>query len=253
MGKNKNKKKAKGQRAAEADSPTREIARSETETPDKHQPGSYAAAAAESPTKETKFTDNPTLPKITVEKTISDSADPVDEPASVDPTTGIFEDDAIDVALLSTPNVKQNKQVDDFDSDFSRLKKDEISEAGSPGQVVEKEPSKADPFADGKELEQKGGQPADSPAETKTAEDGMGTEIEANPQSNMKKALFSQKASNSLVRSISKAEWEKTFASEKETGEDVDAAGGAEASVQDVATGTTPSHPAVMVSLQHEV
>lgn len=252
MGKNKNKKKAKDQKAAEANTPTREIARSNTETSGRHQPGSYAAAAAKSPTEENKLKDNPSPPRITVEKATSDSAHPSDEAVSVSLTSGIFEDDAVHVAFSSTPDGKRSKEVDGFDSDFSRLKKDEISEAGSPGQLVDREPSKEDPFAEGEELKGRGGRSTDSPVETKGAEDRMNTESEANSQSSMKRTLFSPKASNTLVKSISKAEWEKMFASEKENAEKVDAAGDV-ASVQDVATGTTPIHPVIAVRLQPEV
>lgn len=260
MGKNKNKKKAKEEKAAEADSPTGETAKSKLETLETSQPVSYAvaaaaAAAAEPPTEGNKITDiSMNAPSITVTNLASDSGSPFAEPVPTSPSPRIFEDDVVDMAFLSTPDLKQNKEVDSSDLEFSHLKKDEISDAGSPGQLVNKEPSNEDtskekPATDGKALEGKCGESGNSLSKAKTTE-WTGTESKASSHSSMRRALPFQKTSSALVRSVSKADWDKMFDSGPKVWKDVDAG---EASTQDGATGTTAIHPAVTVSLHVEI
>lgn len=253
MGRNKNKKKAKEQRAAKADSPTGVNAKSKTETSETIQAVSYAAVAAEPPTDDNKVTDSAILaPAITVNEPPSVSGSPSDEPIPTSPSPKIFEDDAVEVDFLSPPELKRAKEAGGSDSDFSHLEKDEISDAGSPDQLISKEPrsedvSKKNPNTEGKESEGNGGQSDDSPSKANTIQE-TGAEIKASSHSSIRRALPFQKTSSTLVRSISKADWDKMFDSETEVRRDDDAAP-AEVSAQDGATDSTPIHPAVKVSL----
>lgn len=252
MGKSKNKKKAKEQKATEAYSPTGEAAKSRMETSETAQPVSYAAVAADPPAEENRVTNNSTnAPAITVDETASDSTSLSGKPAPTSLAPKIFEDDAVDVAFLSPPELKRKKEADGTDSDFSLLKKDEISNAGSPGQLLNTEPrsedaSKENPATEGEELGGNGEKSDDSTSKAKTTENETGEEAKATSHSSMRRALPFQKTSSSLVRSISKADCDKIFDSETKDGNDVDAA---EASIQEDTTDSTPIHPAVKVSL----
>lgn len=245
MGRNKNKKKAKEQKAFKTESPTGEIAKSRSETSETSQPLSYASAAVEPTSDENKVTDNSMdAPAITANGSASDSACPFDGTAPSSPPLGIFEDDAVDVPFLSPPNLERSKEVDGSESEFSHLKKDEISNAGSPGQIVDKEPVGED-ASKGKELEGEGGQSGDSPSKTQACA-GTGTGAKPNSHLSFRRALPFQKPNSTFVRSITKADWDKMFDSETKEGNDVDTA---KNGTQDGAHGTAPIHPAITVSL----
>lgn len=233
MGRNKKNKKTKQQTAVEAQGSTESTSRSSTEISEISHPASYAAAAAKSPAKDNDITiASPATPADIFVDPEGHSAGPPNEPDSQAASQSIFEDDAIDVAIPPTPKTRPEDEVqleisdgkaldDSASSDFSHLKKDEISEAGSPGQLVkspgEKDASKEDAFVEAPKREAEDAVFADSPSGTEAVEIGTGTDTKASLYpSNLTVALLFQKAPNTSGGSISTADWKKTFGSEND-------------------------------------
>ncbi|KAJ4395931.1 hypothetical protein N0V93_000147 [Gnomoniopsis smithogilvyi] len=226
MGRNKNKKVAKKEKAIKAQVLTEEAAKSSMETSETSPPVSYADAASNQPAEETKAINNvSTVPIVTVDGPVKDPAVPPEHAESTSASPNIFEDDAIEVDPQSTPTTKSGNELgisierplyDSPESEFSLLKKEENSQAGSPGELLKKTigngPSTEDPFTYSHEHEGKNGRVVDYTAEAKTPEAGKDTNTKESLHSScISRELRHQRQKNKFVTSISKAEWDKTF------------------------------------------
>lgn len=249
MARNKKIKKPQEQKDAEPQGPANKTAMFSTEASETTQPASYAAAAAKPPAEDNKIIDpSATTPAVAIFKPAGGPVIPINQTASGPDASSIFEDDAVDVAFpVNEPGTSDDQALGGSPgSDFSRLKKDEISDTGSPGQLVKK-PGE----------EEVGTQAPSGPtSESTTLQPGTGTETKASsPNRSMIEALSSQKAKNASVGLSSKADWDKAFGSEDDgqqaTGEGADegAGEGAAASGGTAAPGDTePGNPPATVS-----
>ncbi|KAJ4419244.1 hypothetical protein N0V82_005047 [Gnomoniopsis sp. IMI 355080] len=255
MGRNKNKKKSKDVQATKAQSPMQDIARTSTKTSETSQPGSYAEAAAKPPTEEEKVTNTSTTAPISIGNEPSSSLVISKDPETTPARPNSFEDGAVHMGSPPIPKTKPGTSSDDHlddssDSEFSLLKKAEISEAGSPGYLV-KEPSEEDVSRLGEGPSTETHKPivrteqfSDPTIEARTSQAGTEFNTKASQDSSrISRELPVRKAKDTLVRSISKAEWDKTFDSGSD--EQDDAAASAECGAGDGATGTVGIHPAV--------
>lgn len=190
----------------------------------------YAEAATKPPPEQKNI--STVVPVVTAEEIASDSAVLYSEPVPTSGSPSISEDDAVDVAPPPTLDTESGNALDpsptkplgdSSGSDFSLLKKEEISEAGSPGQLAKKtsgkDASKEDPFTEINKCEDEKSGDRASASNTFKEETGLitGTDTKASLHSSgIDRELPNQGLKDTLIRAIPKPDWDKIFESTNE-------------------------------------
>lgn len=263
MARNKKNKKAKEPKPPEAQNPIEKKARSPTvkfETSDTAVQDT--AAVAKPPAVDNKSTDLfMATPAVTVVESSSDSAISHNESVSTTASQNIFEDDAVDVGFPPTPDKRPGKEPGVSDGpavegspgwDFSHLKKDEISEAGSPGKLVVENPKEKAPIEHGFFAE-----PSEHEVNDKISDgpNAKTTVRKADNSTDVKASLYPwgiagapplEESKKARIEWSSKDDWDKVFGTASDGPQGGESAANGGAGGRDPASGGAPQSPGRM-------
>lgn len=219
-----NKKKGKGNAApVEAEAAT---SASASETP---VPASDASAAAQPPAEDNKVVDTsgdapPAAGSEPAAAAADDATVPPDEPVPLSATPGLFEEGSVEPVDPHTPGAgpavgSSDDTFGDGSSGYSRIKKDDISDAGSPAVVIDDDsddvfvsssPERPDNDPADEQSEPQSGETASETTAVQDDDTPAGAEASPDPL----QSLFSESSRSPVNMALSDAEgWAQAFGS----------------------------------------